>query len=95
VAEVVRSGNYESAGRLVEFGGTEYNVRGRGYIKSVKDLENIVVTATDRIIKEFAEVDRVLGKAGRAETSTDPAPLSMLETIIILKPKSEWRRAET
>ena len=35
----------------------------------------------DRIIKQFPEVERVLGKAGRAETSTDPAPLSMLETI--------------
>jgi Cu(I)/Ag(I) efflux system membrane protein CusA/SilA len=40
-------------------------------------------------------VDRVLGKAGRAETSTDPAPLSMLETVITLKPTSEWRRADT
>jgi len=50
---------------------------------------------TDRIIKQFPEVDHVLGKAGRAETSTDPAPLSMLETVIILKPKSEWRRADT
>ena len=48
---------------------------------------------TDRIIKQFPEVDRVLGKAGRAETATDPAPLSMLETVIILKPKSEWRRS--
>ena len=47
VAEVVRSGNYESAGRLLEFGGTEYNVRGRGYIKSIKDIENIVVTASE------------------------------------------------
>ena len=54
-----------------------------------------VLQVTDRIIKQFPEVDRVLGKAGRAETSTDPAPLSMLETVIILKPKSEWRRAET
>jgi copper/silver efflux system protein len=54
-----------------------------------------VLQATDRIIKQFPEVDRVLGKAGRAETSTDPAPLSMLETVIILKPKSEWRRAQT
>ncbi|MEW5745478.1 MAG: CusA/CzcA family heavy metal efflux RND transporter [Nitrospirota bacterium] len=50
---------------------------------------------TDRIIKRFPEVDRVLGKAGRAETSTDPAPLSMLETVITLKPKSEWRKKET
>jgi Cu(I)/Ag(I) efflux system membrane protein CusA/SilA len=50
---------------------------------------------TDRIIKGFPEVDRVLGKAGRAETSTDPAPLSMIETVITLKPKSEWRKADT
>jgi Cu(I)/Ag(I) efflux system membrane protein CusA/SilA len=50
---------------------------------------------TDRIIKQFPEVERVLGKAGRAETSTDPAPLSMIETVIILKPKSEWRTKET
>jgi Cu(I)/Ag(I) efflux system membrane protein CusA/SilA len=54
-----------------------------------------VLQVTDRIIKQFPEVRYVLGKAGRAETSTDPAPLSMLETVIILKPKSEWRRAET
>jgi Cu(I)/Ag(I) efflux system membrane protein CusA/SilA len=49
---------------------------------------------TDRVIKQFPEVDRVLGKAGRAETSTDPAPLSMLETVVILKPKSEWRKVD-
>jgi copper/silver efflux system protein len=54
-----------------------------------------VLQVTDRIIKQFPEVDRVLGKAGRAETSTDPAPLSMLETVITLKPKSEWRKTET
>jgi len=54
-----------------------------------------VLQVTDRIISQFPEVDRVLGKAGRAETSTDPAPLSMLETVITLKPKSEWRRVET
>ena len=50
---------------------------------------------TDNIIRQFPEVDRVLGKAGRADTSTDPAPLSMLETVITLKPKSEWRKADT
>jgi Cu(I)/Ag(I) efflux system membrane protein CusA/SilA len=50
---------------------------------------------SDRVIKAFPEVDRVLGKAGRAETATDPAPLSMLETVIILKPTSEWRRVPT
>ncbi len=54
-----------------------------------------VLQVTDRLIKSFPEVDRVLGKAGRAETSTDPAPLSMLETIITLKPKSEWRKVPT
>jgi len=54
-----------------------------------------LLQVTDRIIKQFPEVDRVLGKAGRADTSTDPAPLSMLETVIILKPKSQWRKAET
>lgn len=54
-----------------------------------------LLQVTDRIIKNFPEVDRVLGKAGRAETSTDPAPLSMLETVITLKPKSEWRKKET
>jgi len=54
-----------------------------------------LLQATDRIIKHFPEVDRVLGKAGRAETSTDPAPLSMLETVITLKPKSQWRRKKT
>ncbi len=52
-----------------------------------------VLQVTDRLIKQFPEVDRVLGKAGRAETSTDPAPLSMLETVITLKPRSEWRKA--
>ena len=50
---------------------------------------------SDRIIKQFPEVDRVLGKAGRADSPTDPAPLSMLETVITLKPRSEWRRAKT
>jgi Cu(I)/Ag(I) efflux system membrane protein CusA/SilA len=54
-----------------------------------------VLQVTDRIIKQFPEVKYVLGKAGRAETSTDPAPLSMLETVIILKPKTEWRKRDT
>ena len=51
-----------------------------------------LLQVSDRAIKQFPEVDRVLGKAGRADTSTDPAPLSMLETVITLKPTSEWRR---
>ncbi len=54
-----------------------------------------LLQVTDRIIKQFPEVDRVLGKAGRAETSTDPAPLSMLETVITLKPRSQWRKTDT
>jgi len=54
-----------------------------------------LLQATDRIIKQFPEVDRVLGKTGRAETPTDPAPLSMLETVITLKPTSAWRKVDT
>ena len=54
-----------------------------------------LLQVTDRVIKQFPEVDHVLGKAGRAETSTDPAPLSMLETVITLKPRTEWRRIKT
>ena len=50
---------------------------------------------TDRIIGSFPEVDRVFGKIGRAETATDPAPLSMIETTIMLKPESEWREGMT
>ncbi len=46
---------------------------------------------TDKLIKSFPEVKSVFGKIGRAETATDPAGLSMMETIIQFKPKSEWR----
>ena len=49
----------------------------------------------DRLIKQFPEVERVFGKAGRAETSTDPAPFSMMETVIMLKPHDQWRRVPT
>ena len=54
-----------------------------------------LLQAQDRILKQFPEVERVLGKAGRAETSTDPAPLSMMETVVALKPTSEWRKMPT
>ena len=54
-----------------------------------------LLQATDRVIRQFPEVDHVLGKAGRAETATDPAPLSMLETTIVLKPRDQWPRADT
>ena len=50
---------------------------------------------TDRIIRTFPEVALVFGKIGRAETATDPAPLSMLETTITLKPEKEWRKGMT
>ena len=46
----------------------------------------------DRVIRSFPEVVSVYGKAGRAETATDPAPLSMYETIVQLKPREEWRK---
>ena len=44
-----------------------------------------------KLLRTFPEVDRVFGKAGRATTSTDPAPLSMMETTVVLKPRSQWR----
>lgn len=49
----------------------------------------------DKIIKGVPEVDHVLGKAGRANTATDNSPISMIETIILLKPQSEWRDGKT
>jgi len=54
-----------------------------------------ILQQTDKIIKSFPEVHHVLGKIGRAETSTDPAPLSMIETTIMLKPEDEWRAGMT
>jgi copper/silver efflux system protein len=50
---------------------------------------------TDKIIKQFPEVHHVFGKIGRAETATDPAPLSMMETTIMLKPEDQWRPGMT
>jgi Cu(I)/Ag(I) efflux system membrane protein CusA/SilA len=46
----------------------------------------------DRLLRAFPEVERVFGKAGRSTTPTDPAPLSMVETVVKLKPPSEWRK---
>ena len=54
-----------------------------------------ILQQTDKIIKTFPEVHHVFGKIGRAETATDPAPLSMVETTIMLKPESEWREGMT
>ena len=50
---------------------------------------------TDKILRTFPEVESVFGKIGRAETATDPAPLSMVETTIVLKDPSEWREGMT
>src|SRR5262249_13024291 len=50
-----------------------------------------VLQQMDKKLTEFPEVDRVFGKLGRADTSTDPAPVSMVETTVLLKPRSQWR----
>lgn len=57
---------------------------------SIEEAKRLVQTQ-DRILRGFPEVVSVFGKAGRAETPTDPAPLSMIETVVVLKPKDEWR----
>jgi len=54
-----------------------------------------IIQVQDAVIKSVPEVEHVLGKVGRAETSTDPAPVSMFESIIILKPKDQWRPGVT
>ncbi len=54
-----------------------------------------MLQVTDRIIKSFPEVQSVFGKSGKADTSTDPAPLEMIETIINLKPQSQWPKGVT
>ncbi|MBB2150624.1 efflux RND transporter permease subunit [Pedobacter gandavensis] len=54
-----------------------------------------ILQVQDKIIKSVPEVDKVLGKAGRANTATDNSPISMIETIITLKPKSQWREGVT
>jgi copper/silver efflux system protein len=58
---------------------------------SVTEAQKLI-QLQDRIIKSFPEVDRVHGKSGRAETATDPAPFSMMETVIVLKPQAEWHK---
>ena len=57
---------------------------------SIGESQKLLRT-TDAILKSFPEVDHVLGKTGRSDSATDPAPLSMLETVVVLKPQSEWR----
>ncbi|MDQ7773150.1 MAG: CusA/CzcA family heavy metal efflux RND transporter [Elusimicrobiales bacterium] len=57
---------------------------------SVTEAQRLM-QAQDRILRSFPEVERVHGKAGRADTSTDPAPFSMMETVAVLKPMDQWR----
>lgn len=54
-----------------------------------------ILQSMDKELKAIPEVERVFGKAGRVESATDPAPLSMFETTVVLKPKSEWRKGLT
>ncbi|MEW5758872.1 MAG: CusA/CzcA family heavy metal efflux RND transporter [Candidatus Omnitrophota bacterium] len=53
-----------------------------------------ILKVQDKILKSFPEVERVFGKAGRVESSTDPAPFSMTETTVILKPRNQWRKVQ-
>ncbi|MEE8201689.1 MAG: efflux RND transporter permease subunit [Candidatus Acidoferrales bacterium] len=61
---------------------------------SITEVQRVLQTQ-DKILRTFPEVELVFGKAGRAETPTDPAPLQMIETTILLKPESEWRPGMT
>lgn len=61
---------------------------------SIQEVQRLL-TLQDKVIKSFPEVEVVFGKAGRASTPTDPAPLSMIETTISLKPQEEWRKGMT
>lgn len=61
---------------------------------SISEVSRLL-QAQDRLIKQIPEVAQVFGKAGRAETATDPAPLEMFETVINLKPESQWRPGMT
>jgi Cu(I)/Ag(I) efflux system membrane protein CusA/SilA len=59
------------------------------------DAARALLAQTDRLIRTVPEVERVFGKAGRAETATDPAPIEMFETTIRLKPREQWRPGMT
>ena len=60
---------------------------------SVTEAQRIL-QIQDRLLRTFPEVESVFGKAGRADTPTDPAPFSMVETTVLLKPQSQWRKVE-
>ncbi len=59
------------------------------------DKAREILQNTDKLIMTVPEVQRVFGKIGRAETATDPAPLTMIETVIQFKPREEWREGMT
>jgi Cu(I)/Ag(I) efflux system membrane protein CusA/SilA len=59
------------------------------------DLAKELTQKTNQVLKSFPEVDTVFGKAGRADTTTDPAPLAMIETIVQFKPENQWREGMT
>ncbi|WP_419770504.1 MAG: efflux RND transporter permease subunit [Candidatus Marinarcus sp.] len=59
------------------------------------DLSKELTQKTNQILKSFPEVETVFGKAGRADTATDPAPLAMIETIVQFKPQDQWREGMT
>jgi copper/silver efflux system protein len=59
------------------------------------DLAKEITQKTNQVLKSFPEVETVFGKAGRADTATDPAPLAMIETIVQFKPQNEWREGMT
>lgn len=54
-----------------------------------------ILQQMDKKLKDFPEVERVFGKLGRADTATDPAPVTMIETTVLLKPQSDWRKGTT
>ncbi|MBI3324296.1 MAG: efflux RND transporter permease subunit [Candidatus Omnitrophica bacterium] len=58
---------------------------------SVTEAQQLLQTQ-DRMLRQFPEVERVFGKSGRIESATDPAPFSMMETVVLLKPERQWRR---
>ncbi len=60
---------------------------------SLTEAQKLLQTQ-DKILKSFPEVDKIFGKAGRIESATDPAPFSMMETVVLLKPEKEWRTVD-
>src|SRR5207244_220468 len=60
---------------------------------SVTEAQRLI-QLQDRILETFPEVESVFGKAGRVDSPTDPAPFSMAETTVMLKPESQWRRTK-